>query len=120
MLKAFSASNPVPVHPATFPDNTTLRDGIIDGTYTIAYYNQSADQWLYLRADFQQHYSDMPPYWDFLWEPMVVSGPSICLTRRAVVKSAGVPELGAEIFDDGKSNLHDGDHLYMGFWIKTS
>ena len=119
MLKAFSASAPAPIPPSSFPDNVTLRDGIIDGTYTISYYDETSDKWYYLTSGFEKHMSDDSPYWDFLWNPMDVSG-SYCFTKRAVVKSTGSPDLGAEIFNDGKSNLHNGDLLYMGFWIKTS
>lgn len=117
-LKAFGAANPTPVRPASYPDNATLRDGIVDGTYTIAYKDALSDGWYYLTASFLEQKTDDPPYWDFLWDPITVSG-SYKFTERAVVLSSGTPHLGAAAMEFGPGDYASGDELNLGWWVKT-
>jgi len=119
MLKAFSASNPAPVRPASFPSQSDLKDGILDGTYTMAFKDQTRDQWYYLSSTFNEYLIDDPPYWDFSWNPITVGSP-YKFTDKAIVVATGVPYLGDESRNFGPSSYVSGDILNLGWWIKTT
>jgi hypothetical protein len=119
MLKAFSASNPAPVRPASFPSQSDLKEGILDGTYTMAYKDETTDQWYYLSSNFKEYLTDDPPYWDFLWNSISVNS-SYKLTEKAIVVATVIPHLGDELKNFGPSSYVSGDSLNLGWWIKTT
>jgi len=121
LLKPFSASTPKPVVPATFPSDLDVKDGIIDGTYTLAY-QDSDDNWYSITESYDRFDDTEAGYISFRWLDTTIVA-EILLTSRAVVKASGVPELARESEVHGPGTYGSGgvaEGLNNGFTLRTA
>jgi len=120
LLKPFSASTPKPVVPATFPSDLDVKDGIIDGTYTLAY-QDSDDNWYSITESYDRFDDTEAGYISFRWlDTTIPTEIKICC--RALVKASGVPELARDIKGYGPGTYGSGDvpeGLNNGFTLRT-
>ena len=118
MLVQFDAANPEPVVPTTYPSALKLRDGIIDGTYTMAYQEFGSNRWFYVTEVLSWQSSHREGMWDFrLADTTMLVERTLCC--KAIVKAAAPHELGMDIRGHGPGIYTAGEAMNNRLFVKV-
>lgn len=118
MLAQFDAANPEPVVPTTYPSDLKLKDGIIDGTYTMAYQEFGSNRWFYVTDAYSSFSDDRDGFWDFKFADTAITT-EIKICCKALVKATGVPELAFAITGHGPGIYTTGTSMNNWTFIRV-
>jgi hypothetical protein len=117
MLVQFDAANPEPVVPSAYPSASKLKDGIIDGTYTMAYKENKTNLWFYVTEVLSWQSSHRDGMWDFrLADTTMLVERELCC--KAIVKVSAPHELGSEIKGHGPGIYTVGEAMNNRSWVR--
>ena len=117
MLAQFDSANPEPVVPTTYPSALKLRDGIIDGTYTMAYQEFGSNRWFYVTEVLSWQSSHREGMWDFrLADTTMLVERTLCC--KAIVKAEAPHELGSEIKGHGPGIYTAGEAMNNRLFVR--
>jgi hypothetical protein len=119
MLVQFDAANPEPVVPTSYPSAQKLKDGIIDGTYTIAYQEYGSNRWFYVTDAYSSFSADRDGFWDFKFADTAITT-EIKIFFKALVKVTGIPELAFAITGHGPGIYTPGISMNNWTFIRVS
>lgn len=116
-LVQFDSATPEPVVPTVFPSAQKLKDGIIDGTYTMAYQENGTGLWFRVTEVLSWQSSHREGMWDFrLADTVMLVERELCC--KAIVKVAAPHELGSEIKGHGPGVYTAGEAMNNRSWVR--